>query len=635
MKKQSYFSFERYASRRLYYSFDFLADTRDILYSANTSGQFNVWRQSPPDRNGLGVARQLTGFVDWSVRHIASLPDGETLLAFADKDGDENYQIFQVDANNGWQAPVVFKPDVRHEFGIRGVSPNGRLVAYASNEREPKDMDIVVTEISNGKTRKVLADGGGYAFGYWSPNGRYSSVMETISTDDYNILLLDMKTGKKTNLTPHKDKAQQVPGPWTPSGGGFYVLTNHGREFAGIAHMSLPDGKMEWVETPDCEVSDVALSPNGQILAWVENRESYSHVILKDLKTGRQLGHALDTGGALFPGWFDNLSLIKFSPDGHRLIMLLSKPTLPAEIFVFELAKRQLTKYTNGFVGNIPEKELVKPQLVRYDSFDRKVPAFLYQPRLQPSEKAPALVVVHGGPESQERPQYAYAGLYQFLVSRNIGVMALNIRGSIGYGKKYQNLIHHDWGGGELRDIDHAAKYLKSLDWVDPDRLGIFGGSFGGFAVLSATTRLPEHWKAAVDIFGVSNLVTFAKSAPKHWSRFMADWLGDPDTETDFLMSRSPITYIDNLNCAILIIQGAKDPRVVKAESDQIVEKLRSKGRKVVYVVFEDEGHGFTKQKNEFTTWKLVTEFLLENLSKQGSLIEKVVREIVPATIPA
>ncbi len=613
--KGRHYPFERYAARRLYYAFDFLPGTKEIIYSANTSGQFNVWRQKPPSKTEIGQARQLTGFVEWSVRHIVPHPSGRWILAYVDKDGDENYQLFRIDADQGWQEPLIFKTGVRHEWGIESFSPNGRFVAYSSNERNPRDMDVLVTDVSNGKTRPILSGGGVYNMGYWSPDGNWVTVVETLSTDDYNILLVNVKTGEKKNLTPHPERAVHLPGPWTRDSNGFYLLTNRDSEFVGLAHKSRRDGgEMKWLETPKSDVESVALSPNGRVLAWTENQQGYSTLSLQDLQTGKMLGRPIKTGGALFPGWFDNVTLTSFSPDGKQLIYLLTRPTMPPEIHVLQLPKMESVKYTDGFIGNIPETELVQPKLVEYDSFDRKVPALLYKPIVKPGTKAPGVIVVHGGPEAQERPVYAYAGLYQFLLSNGIGVLALNIRGSTGYGKKYQRLIHHDWGGDELKDIDYAAKYFKNLDWVDPERLAIFGGSFGGFAVLSAVTRLPDHWRAAVDIFGPSNLVTFAKAVPEHWKPFMADLVGDAETEVDFLLSRSPITYIDNVKCPMLIIQGANDPRVVKPESDQIVEKLRSMNRQVDYTVFTDEGHGFTKQKNEFATYRLVTEFLDKHL---------------------
>src|SRR5439155_1271676 len=167
------------------------------------------------------------------------------------------------------------------------------------------------------------------------------------------------------------------------------------------------------------------------------------------------------------------------------------------------------------------------------------------------------------------------------------------LRVSTGYGKSYQRLVQRDWGGGDMRDWEHAAKWLRAQDWVDPNRIGVFGGSYGGFAVLTCVTRLPQYWAAAVDIFGPSNLVTFAKAVPPTWKRFIARFVGDPDTEADFLMERSPITYVEDVQTPLLVIQGATDPRVVKGESEQMVDRLQSLGREVEYVVFDDEGHGF------------------------------------------
>ena len=210
----------------------------------------------------------------------------------------------------------------------------------------------------------------------------------------------------------------------------------------------------------------------------------------------------------------------------------------------------------------------------------------------------PAVLSIHGGPEAQEKSNYNYWGFYQYLLSRGIGVIATNVRGSTGYGISYQRLIHRDWGGGELKDFEYAARYLQSLDWVDSGRLGVFGGSFGGFATLSCVSRLPQYWSVAVDIFGPSNLITFSRAVPEFWKRIMKRWVGDPDEDADMLRERSPITYVDDIRAPLLVIQGANDPRVVKPESDQIVEKLRENGQTVEYMVFEDEGHGFTKTAN-------------------------------------
>jgi dipeptidyl aminopeptidase/acylaminoacyl peptidase len=614
--KDGTYSFERFVARRLYYSFDFLPGTEDVVYSGNTSGQFNVWRQGPPRGGVVSPSTQLTGFVEWTVRKVESFPGGKKILAFADKDGDENYQIFTVDTVKGWHSPFVVQSGVRHEYGSRSLSCDGRAVAYGSNERDPHDMDVLVASTATGRTKPLVAGDAYYAFGHWSHDGRRATVIDVHSNEDQDAYVVDVSTGKKRNLTPHVDKETNLPGPWTASGDGFYLIGDKGRETRGLWFVSASTGKRTPVETGPNEVEDVALSPDGRVLAWVENREGYSTIHLVEPASGKRLGAPVPTRGVLMP--VDGTGL-KFSPNGKLLGCILSTSVQPTEINVMRVRSLDLIPYTDGFIGRVPMNEMVRAKLVRYKSFDRDVPAFLYKPKAATKKKVPMVLSIHGGPESQERPAYLYAGLYQFLLNRGIGVLAPNIRGSIGYGKTYQKLILHDWGGGELKDIESAWRYLQSLDWVEPSRIAVFGGSFGGFATLSAATRIPDAWCAAVDIMGPSNLVTFIKAVPGHWQRMMKDWVGDPDTEFAFLMSRSPITYIGNVKCSMLVIQGAKDPRVVKSESDQFVEKLRSMGRQVEYMVFPDEGHGFTKQKNEFAAYKRITEFLVERLLAESA----------------
>ena len=267
---------------------------------------------------------------------------------------------------------------------------------------------------------------------------------------------------------------------------------------------------------------------------------------------------------------------------------------------------------TESRTGVPREDDLVDAELVTYPSFDgRKIPAWLYRP--DADGRVPVVLAIHGGPESQERP--VYVPLYQYLSSRGIAVLATNIRGSTGYGKTYQRLIQRDWGGGDLGDWDHAVKWLREQDWVDAARIGVYGGSYGGFAVLTCVTRLPEYWAAAVDVVGPSNLITFARAVPPTWRRLMKQFVGDPDEDAELLRERSPMTYIEQAKTPLLVLQGATDARVVKGESDQVVAKLRELGRPVEYVVFDDEGHGFTKRANEVKAFKLAADWLERHLS--------------------
>jgi dipeptidyl aminopeptidase/acylaminoacyl peptidase len=302
---------------------------------------------------------------------------------------------------------------------------------------------------------------------------------------------------------------------------------------------------------------------------------------------------------------------LALSPDGTHAALILATPRRPPEAWVVETATGKATPVTESRMGGLYEDDLIDTDLVSYPTFDgREIPAWLYRPNVE--GKVPVVLSIHGGPEAQEKP--VYQPLYQYLLSRGIAVLATNIRGSTGYGKSYQRLVQRDWGGGDMQDWEHAVRWLRGQDWVEPDRIGVYGGSYGGFAVLTCVTRLPRYWAAAVDIFGPSNLVTFAKAVPPTWKRFIARFVGDPETEADFLMERSPITYVENVQTPLLVIQGATDPRVVKGESDQLVDKLKSLGREVEYVVFDDEGHGFTKRPNELKAYGLAAEWLEKHL---------------------
>jgi dipeptidyl aminopeptidase/acylaminoacyl peptidase len=445
------YPYERFSSRRLYYAFDFLPGTNDILYSSNTSGQFNLWRQSPPDRSGNVAARQQSGFDEWTIRYIDPEPVmGRFTVVFADKDGNENYQIFLVDNKNGWQRPLVSKDGVRNTFGLGCLSPDGRLAAYSSNERSPMYLDIVLTKISDGETKRILSSDASYSFGEWSPDSRYCTIIESKNLiDDTDVCLLDTKTGKNKRLTPHEDRALYMPCSWNKKGNGFYLIANEGREFFGLAFVDVTkDGsKLKWVETPSYDIEDAVLSPNGKILAWVSNQDGYSFIHLKDVTSGRMLGpQQIETGGWIFGGWFENQKLLKFSEDSKKILFELTTPVHPEELYVLNIpASRNIVQYTNGFVGNIPRKMMFEPKIVHYDSFDRKIPAYLYKPRLRKGELAPVVVHIHGGPMMQERPSWFY-GFFQYLLSKGIGVLALNIRGSSGYGKSYMHLIARDWG---------------------------------------------------------------------------------------------------------------------------------------------------------------------------------------------
>jgi dipeptidyl aminopeptidase/acylaminoacyl peptidase len=604
-----------YAVRRFQPSLAFTADSSALLCSVNISGQFNLWRL-PVDG---GWPAQLTTFEDRTVRSVAPSPDGSTVVFSADRDGDEFYQLFQIDADGGWPSALTDAAQVQHHLLPGAWDPTGRWLAWAANSRTPTDMDVWLRDMRTGEVRHLTGDWHLAAPLSFSPDGGALLCIEVRANDDQRLHLVDLTTGDSRLLTPDAEPAQYRPGPWAPDGSGFWVTSDRGREFSALAFLHLADDRLEWVQTPPWDVEalrqgvGVAGDRAGTVLVWLVNEDGWSRMYARDLRTGRDLPTADLPPGCGSPAG----TALTVSGDGRYAALIWTQPTRSQELYVVELATGHARRLTDNMLGGLDPAQLTAPQLVRYPSDGAgQVPAWIYRPAGRPG-RLPVVLAIHGGPEEQERPYYN--PLYQYLCSRGIAVLAPNIRGSTGYGKGYQRLIHRDWGGGDLEDLRHAAEWLRAQDWVDHKRLGVFGGSYGGFATLSCVTRLCDYWAVAVDMFGPSNLVTFTRAVPPTWRRFTSRRVGDPDTEVDFLMERSPISYVDNVTAPLLVIQGANDPRVVKAESDQMVERLRKLGREVEYVVFDDEGHGFTRRSNALRASRLAADWLRRHLTDDAT----------------
>jgi dipeptidyl aminopeptidase/acylaminoacyl peptidase len=598
--------FEQYAATRLfqiwpYPALDISPDGKNVAYSINTSGQFNLWVQ-PVD--GTGLPRQLTLFSDETVRNLAWSTDSQTLGFVADNDGDELYQLYTIPAKGGW--PEKISGSENSQYNIGGWSPDGQYLAFIANDRDPAENDLVIRNMASG-TEQRLTEGGRFTFAGWTPDSQGVLVRQLISNTNGNLFLARPGAAPQL-LTPHQGDATYQPVGWSADGNSFYFTGDEGREFKGLARYDLKAASWEYVLTPEWDIEAAVVSGNGKILAWVANEDGYSILHLTDLASNTELTTPdLPRGVITKP---------VISHDGGKLAFFFTSPVQPLEVFVFDLKTGRNRQLTDNYLGGLDTSEMVEPEIVRFRSFDgRQIPAFLYKPK-NAAGKTPVLVSVHGGPEMQERPDYSfgYPGLYQYLLSRGIAILATNIRGSSGYGKSYQQMIHRDWGGGELKDIEAGVKFLASLDWVDASRIGVFGVSFGGFATLSAVSRLPGLWKVAAEWYGPSNLISFVQTVPPSWRKMTDAWVGNPVTDREMLLERSPLTHVNEIKAPLLIIQGSKDWRVVKSESDQIVERLQEAGRPVRYEIFEDEGHGFLRRENLIKALKLTVDWLEKGL---------------------
>ena len=606
--------YERFAQ---HWSLSGLAFLRpdELVYISNITGQFNLWSQELGSRGQVGRLRALTAYRDRAVRVIEPARDGRAIFFTADQDGDEQFQVFRLDVRGGDPVRLTDDRKVRHELARGGLDPSGRHLLYCDNERVPTDMDVVLHDLVRKTTLRPLPEGFRWVGARWDPTGNLFAAMQFFSNTQVRSFVHDVRKGSTFEVLPHETEEIVYVSDWSADGRHLIVIDDLDSDYQRLELVDWRTGDRRLLAAPRADVEFAHCAPRGGRLVYGVNEGGYTTVWTGRLSGPFRQIRAVPAGHAV-QGFGATEAL---STDGKSFAMIWAGPNAPPEVVWVPIDGGSPQQLTDSMAGGVPDAPLRPPSLVRIPSFDgRRIPAFYYRPKRKPTGKMPGVLSIHGGPESQERPGWMYWGLYAYLNAAGIAVLAPNIRGSTGYGKSYQKLIHHDWGGNELKDLRAAAEWMRSRPEIDSERLGVFGGSFGGFATLSCVTRLPEYWKVGVDIIGPSNLVTFAKTVPPFWFRFVKKWVGDPETEADFLRERSPITYIDGVRADLLIIQGANDPRVNKAESDQMVERLRAIGRHVEYMVLPDEGHGFTKTENLLKAMGASALFLTEHLSSRA-----------------
>lgn len=596
-----------FALRRTYFlnNLAFSPDSRQISYVHDGSGQFNLW-SSPVEG---GYPRQLTTREEEAVRHHRWTSSG--IVLELDHLGAEQWQVNILPADGvGWPRAVTERDDVQYQIGP--VADDGRRMLFCGNQERPTNVSLYLLDIEQGEPRLVLDREKQQLYPFaWHPDGRRAAIVDFLGNTNQHAYLLDVESGEFRDLTPHEDEEFNQPVGFSADGRSLYSITDRGAEYNFIEAIDLATGARNPLIKAKWDVEHADLSADRRRLGYTINEDGYSRFHMLDLETGRELPTPAIPHGAC--------SQYAISPDGRLVAALIGTGKRVFDVYVANIDAGTVVRVTENFLGGIPESELVEPELIHFETFDgKRVQAWLYRPS-GATGRLPVVLSVHGGPEVQERTHVTRSSsFYQYLLSRGIAVLAPNIRGSTGCGKSYQRLIHRDWGGDELKDIEHAAIWLRQQAWADRDRIAVYGASFGGFATLSAMTRLPDYWRCGIDLVGPSNLVTFAKAVPPHWRATMKEWVGDPEEDFDFLMSRSPITYVEHMKAPLLVLQGANDPRVVKPESDQMVEKLRSLGHEVEYHVFEDEGHDFSKRANQLKAYRLIAAFLFKQFGVPG-----------------
>jgi dipeptidyl aminopeptidase/acylaminoacyl peptidase len=548
-----------------------------------------------------GIPQRAVTIEEHAVRSLCWSPGGE-LLAAADRGGTELHQLY-VRQPDGPQLPVSVDPAgaVQRLLSWNAASPHGTLVAFSSNARQPADMDVVLGDLRTRAERPLLTDAAWHVVGGWSPDGAQLLVMRVHDNTTQDLLVVDPRSGASREITTHAEDVSHVPAGWLADGR-VLEITDIDGEHLWLAALDPRTGARESIDRPGWDVELAGSSADGRVQVWSVNEDGYSKIRWR-----------VD-GGPIrerdIRGVCEDLVL---SADGSRAAFVRYAATEPWQVWTLDTATGD-ARVALTTTTSVSPADLVEPELIRIPGAQGDIPCFIYRPK-NARAPYPAVLYPHGGPEAQSRPGFAPAQMHLLaLIDRGIALVVPNIHGSTGYGRSWQSAIHRDWGGIDLRDLRAVTAWMTEQKDLDPKRLAVYGGSYGGFATLLCVTQLPDVWRCAVDVFGVANLVTMLENAQPNWRRFLSRWIGDLATDRERLVERSPVTHIANVKSPMLILQGSNDPRVPQEESDQVVEKLRALGRRVEYVVYPDEGHGFTKKANADDAHRRIVEFLTSEL---------------------
>lgn len=580
----------------------FTADEKTLLFSSNRTGIFNV--NALPVSGGAAAA--LTDSATDSTFLVSAFPHDARFLYTRDQGGNENNHLY-VRTPGGKETDLT--PGEKLKAIFTGWTHSGDGFYVQTNERDERFFDLSLLDAKTYARKLVFQDDAGYDLGAISDDGKWLAFQKTNTTADSDMYLWSAATKERKLLSRHTGTASYSPEAFDPASRWLYYLTNDGSEFTRVARYELATGRTEDVEKADWDVAWTFFSHDGKYRVSAVNQDGRSTLRVFDGKTGAPV--------PLPPFPSGEISSVRISVSETKLAFELDGDRGPNNLYVYEFGAKAPVRLTDTMSKDIDPEDLVEAEVVRFKSFDgMAIPNIFYKPyQATPAARVPALVWVHGGPGGQTRRQYSAS--IQYLVNHGYVILGINNRGSSGYGKSFNTADDHKHGREPLWDCVAAKKYLQTLPYVDPNQVGIIGGSYGGYMVLAALAFQPEEFAVGVDIFGVSNWLRTLESIPKYWEAQRAalyQEIGDPEKDKEFLKETSPLFHAEKIRKPLIVVQGANDPRVIKSESDDIVAAVKKSGVPVEYVVFPDEGHGFTKKANQIVAWRSIREFLDKSL---------------------
>lgn len=572
------------------------ADGR-VYYTTWSSGVDQVYRLTADGSQAVTTGDMYPEGID----NYSLSPDGRWMVILSDVGGDEQYDLCLLDLLKPESEPqhVDRGRDVRSEAIT--WAPDSRFFVYRSNWRSKADFDIWRYDMESGESELLIQLEGYIWPGDISPDGSRLCFVQYYGGDFSDLFLVDLKSMDIRRLTAEGREGGMYRSPrFTADGDGLFMITNDGLERDTLARMSLQDGSWFALSKVPWTVEDLALSPDGGLLAYTYNEQGYSRLDIRQPDTFEALAQPqLPMGVAVIRSLY---------ATGKGVLFAASDPTRTKEIWRFRPAEGNFVQLTQSDYAGVDYSRFVRPELIRYWSFDGlEIPAFLYRPKGYGEKPAPYVIYAHGGPEGQFRP--GFVRNFQYLLERGIGVLAPNVRGSSGYSRLYQSLDNYKKRMDAIDDFKTAAEWLKNNGGADPKRLGIMGGSYGGFVVMAGITRYPELFSAAINKVGVVNFLSYFKNTKSYRRKVRRAEYG-PEDDEEFLRSISPIFKVAAIKTPLFVIHGENDPRVPVDEARQIIKALEDLNRPVESLIFPDEGHGIGKLENRLTYYRRMADFL-------------------------
>lgn len=583
-------------------------DGAEVAVTTNLTGRTNLWKVSAA---GSWPVQLLHS--DDRQAEPAWSPDSRWIAYSQDKGGNELWDIYVISREGGSPVNLTNTPEIREQHPI--WAHDGKLIGCVYKPKQAPSYDLAVIDMATHKLRRLTEEKDpqqNWDVVAFSPdNGTLYANRTSVGFDAGDVYAVDVATGRQINLTPHDGKQLSIAADISPDGKTILMTNNRKAGFLNLALLEVATRRLAWVTDTQWEVTAGAFSPDGVHFTYAINEDGRSTLCLGDRKGGEPARLKLP------PGLNGTLTPQQFSPDGRQILLEHEAMNTPNDLWVFDVRTGRERRLTRMAVASLTGETLPPSELVHYKSFDGKmITAILRMPfNLKRDGSNPAVLFPHGGPTGQTVDSWSRWS--NALVTRGYIVLMPNPRGSTGYGLDFQRANYQDLGGGDLKDEMYGLEWLLNTGYVDPRKVGVFGGSYGGFMTLMLAAKEPGRFTAAVDLFGPLDWYTMLEHSDPLLNQYLRSLLGDPEKDRKIYEEDSPIKYIQNIRAPLLVLQGDNDPRVPKEETEQLAAILKKRGSVVDVVYYPDEGHGFDKLEHQIDAARRIVGWFEKYLKKE------------------